>query len=91
MARSFNLTAEINLRAPGNLKTIVADIRRELGTVSANVNLKLDAKSAKSVSAVKTKLDAVNAVLVTAKGNTDALNSSLQGLSSALSSVGSSD
>ena len=90
MARSFNLTAEINLRAPNNLKTVVADIRRELSTVSANVNLKLDAKSAKSVSTIKTKLDAVNAVLVSARGNTDSLNASLQGLSASLSSVGSS-
>ena len=90
MARSFNLTAEINLRAPGNLKTVVAEIKRELGTVSANVNLKLDAKAGKSIDTIKNRLESMNAVLVTARNNTESLSAALQSLSSSLGNVSSS-
>jgi len=33
MAKGFNLTAQINLRGPGNLKPIVAEIKREIGSM----------------------------------------------------------
>lgn len=89
MARSFNLTAEINLRAPGNLKTIVGEIKRELGAVTANVNLKFDPKAARGLDSITKKLDTMNSILATARGNTDALNTSLQNLSSSLGNVGS--
>lgn len=87
MANAFNLTAQINLRGPTNLKPIVADIRRQLGSISANVNLNLDAKSAKGIEAVTNRLTAMNTILAQAKSNADGLASTLQGLSNSLSSV----
>ena len=87
MANAFNLTAQINLRGPTNLKPIVADIRRQLGSISANVNLNLDAKSAKGIEAVTNRLTAMNTILAQARSNADGLSNTLQGLSNSLSSV----
>lgn len=87
MAKGFNLTAQINLQGPSNLKPIVADIKRQLGTVSSNVKINLDAKSAKAVDNVTSRLQAMNAVLVQAKQNTDSLSASLRNLSSSLGTV----
>jgi TP901 family phage tail tape measure protein len=87
MAQAFNLTAQINLQAPANLKTIVAQIRREFATVSADVKINISGQSAKSIDNIKTKLDAMNASLIQARNNTTALDSALRNLSSSLSSV----
>jgi TP901 family phage tail tape measure protein len=89
MAQAFNLTAQINLRAPGNLKPVVDTIRRELGRVTADVKVKIDPKSAKSVDAVTRKLQNMNAILVTSTKNTNSLNSALQALSSSLTRTSS--
>lgn len=87
MAQSFNLTAQINLQAPSNLKTIVSQIRREFGTVSADVKLNISAQSARSIDNIRTRLDAMNASLIQARNNTTALDSALRNLSASLSSV----
>lgn len=49
MAKGFNLTAEINLRGPSNLRQIAANIRKELGTVDATVKVKLDKAAERSI------------------------------------------
>ena len=50
MAKGFNLTAELNLRGPSNIKAVVSDMRRQIGTVSATVTPVLDKSSLKSIS-----------------------------------------
>ena len=90
MAKGFNLTAQINLRGPTNLKPIVADIKRQLGSISSDVNVKLNPQVAKSISTVTSRLKSMNDMLVTAKSNSDSLNTSLSNLSTSLSSIGNS-
>ena len=63
MARGFNLTAEINLRGPSNIRTVVADIRRQLGTVSANVNVRVDPGAARTINALNQSLTRLNSTL----------------------------
>ena len=87
MAKGFNLTAQINLRGPTNLKPIVADIRRQLGSISTDVNVRLNPQTAKSISSITNRLKSMNDMLVTAKTNSDALGTSLSNLSSSLSSI----
>ena len=87
MAKGFNLTAQINLRGPANLKPVIAQIRKELGTVSADVKLNIDSRSIKSVDAITSKLRTMNSVLVQSKQNIDSLNASFRTLSSALSAT----
>jgi hypothetical protein len=87
MSQSFNLTAQVNLQAPGNLKTVVAKIKRELGTVSADVKLNISSQSARSIDNVKSRLDALNATLIQARTNTTSLDLALRSLSTTLSSI----
>jgi hypothetical protein len=89
MAQSFNLTAQINLQAPSNLKTVVAQIRREFATVSADIKVNISSQSAKSIDNVRSRIDAMNASLIQARNNTNALDASLRNLSSSLSSLSS--
>ena len=60
MAQAFNLTAQINLRGPANIKSIAADIKRQLGTIEGLVTFKIDAKSARSVSQLDSALKQLN-------------------------------
>jgi hypothetical protein len=50
MAKGFNLTAEINLRGPSNIRQVVGNIRKQLGTINTNVNVKIDKNTAKQIS-----------------------------------------
>jgi TP901 family phage tail tape measure protein len=63
MAKGFNLTAEINLRGPANIRTVVADIRRQLGTVSANVNVKVNPASSRNIAGLNQALTNLNNTL----------------------------
>jgi hypothetical protein len=87
MASSFNLTAQINLRGPTNLKPIVADIKRQLGSVTTNVNIKLDNRSGRSIDTVTNRLKAMNDILIKVNANARDLNSTFSSLSSSLSSI----
>ena len=87
MSKAFNLTAQLNLTGPNNLRPIVSKIRKEIGSIKADVKFNLDPKAAKSVDAVKNRLSAMNSVLVNAKNNTNDLNLSLRNLSNSLAAV----
>ncbi len=90
MANAFNLTAQINLQGPANLRPIVGKIKRELGSIQdLNLKFKFDTKAVKSVDAVSSKLQKMNAILIEARSNVNAINSSLAKLSSAMGSVSS--
>ena len=69
MAQTFNLTAQINLRGPANIKPIVASIKKQLGGINTNVNIKLDAKAARNIDVINNKLKALNATLIQASRN----------------------
>ena len=90
MANAFNLTAQINLRGPNNLKPIIAQIKRELGTVSANVQVKIDPKSAKSIDNITARLRIMNSVLIETRNHTQAVNQALGSMSSGFASLKSS-
>jgi hypothetical protein len=84
---AFNLTAQINLRGPTNLKPIVSQIRRELGTVNTDISLKIDNKAIKSIDSATNRLNAMNKVLTQVRSNTASLNQSLRDLSGSLGTV----
>lgn len=63
MSRGFNLTAEINLRGPTNIRTVVADIRRQLGTVTADVNVRINPSTTRNITALNQALSRLNTTL----------------------------
>ena len=79
MAKAFNLTAQINFQsAAGGIKPIIADVRRQLSGLSANITLKIDTKATKSLDLVKTKVEALNATLIQTRSHLDAVGASLR-------------
>jgi endonuclease YncB( thermonuclease family) len=91
MAKAFNLTAELNLRGPSNLKQIAASIRREIGTVDATVNVKIDRAAERSILNSANALNRLNRELQTtatasasSTNNINNLVASLNSLSNAL-------
>jgi hypothetical protein len=89
MAKGFNLTAQINLKGPNNLKPIVADIKRQLGTITSDINLKISPQASKSIDIVTKRLGAMNSALLLAKNSANDLNATLGSLSSSLSTISS--
>jgi TP901 family phage tail tape measure protein len=63
MSRGFNLTAQLNLRGPTNVRTIVADIRRQLNGITANVNINLNPNTARNIGQINQQLNTLNNTL----------------------------
>lgn len=90
MPQPFNLTAEINLRGPSNLKLVVGKIRRELGSIKTDLDLKIRPESAKNIALVTSKLKALSKAAVDANADIGKLNTSLSSLAANFSSLSSS-
>ena len=65
MSTAFNLTAQLNLRGPSNVGTIVADIRRQLGTITGDVNIRVDPNAVRNTTALTASLNDLNRALNT--------------------------
>jgi len=89
MAKTFNLTAQINLQGPANIKPIVAQIRRELGTINTAIDIKFDTKAAKGVDNLSQKIQSLNSILIETTKNSQILASSLNNLGTSIKGLGS--
>jgi TP901 family phage tail tape measure protein len=87
MAAAFNLTAEINLRGPSNLNRVVSDIRRQLSTVSLNLNINPNAT--RGIQAATGQVQGLSAALQTANANATNLTVTLRNLGAAISGASS--
>ena len=61
--RSFNLTAELNVRGPSNLRIIAADIRRQLGSINVDINPRINANANRNITNLNNGLRTLNATL----------------------------
>ena len=59
-ASGFNLTAQINLRGPNNIGVIVSDIKKQIGSINANLNVTISANAAKNVTQLNAGLQVLN-------------------------------
>jgi len=82
LARTFQLTAALNLQAPKNLRPIVNSIRQQLKTVTMDVNVKI---SPRSVATIKQ----LNAELKTLKATVQQVSQSAAGLNAVATSLNS--
>lgn len=85
---SFDITAQINLRGPTNVKKIAADIRRQLSTVTTgSVNLKIDPKTNQQVGQLNKSFKDFNNTLKQTNTTAKQVAASLNQLGSAINSV----
>jgi TP901 family phage tail tape measure protein len=87
MAQGFNLTAQLNLVGPTNVRQIASQIRRDLGTVDATVNFKLDPAATKNVTALNTALKQLNTTLNATNTSATSAANAIKNLSSSINSV----
>lgn len=87
MAAAFNLTAQLNLRGPTQLKPIVSKIKKELSSIKTDLNLNVSASSAKNIAAITTKLKSLSTAAVKANGDITTLNASLSTLANSFNTV----
>jgi hypothetical protein len=88
MASVFNLTAQINLQGPANLKPVVAQIKRSLSGINTNININVDSRSAKGVDNLTSRITVLNRALTEAARNGQTLNTSLSSLGSTINQLG---
>jgi TP901 family phage tail tape measure protein len=85
---AFNLTAELNIRGPSNLNRVVADIRRQLSTVSLDVNI--NPNTSRGIQAVTRDVRDLSAALRDAQSNAVALGAALRGIGGSFNNLSSS-
>jgi len=90
MAASFNLTAQINLRGPANVKPIVSKIQKEINSAKIKLNLDVNQNAAKSITSITSRLNNLSKAANNANTSISALNGSLSTLVSSLNNINSS-
>ena len=90
MAKGFNLTAEINLRGPSNIRQVVGNIRKQLGSINTNVNVQINQKTAKQISTVNKSFTTFNKTLRQTQTLAASTSRSLSNLASSAQKLSSS-
>jgi TP901 family phage tail tape measure protein len=85
---AFNLTAELNLRGPSNLNQVVSNIRRQLSTLTLDLNI--NPSTSRGIQAVTTDVRNLSVALRDAQTNAVALGSALRGLGATVSNLSNS-
>jgi hypothetical protein len=84
---TFNLTAQLNLKGPTNVKQIAAQIKKDLGTLNANVQFKLDPAASKNVAALSSSLKVLNANFASTVKSANAATSAIKAFGNSVNSV----
>lgn len=88
MAQAFNLTAQLNLRGPNNIKQVVSDIKRQIGTINGNIKLTIDASAVNNTSKLSKSLQQLNTNLANVASSASAASAAIKNFSQSVSSVG---
>jgi ABC-type transporter Mla subunit MlaD len=90
MASAFNLTAQLNLRGPSNIRQVVSDIRKQLGTVTADVKLNVAPSAINNTTKLSKALQDLNNNLNKVAGNARAASDAIKSFGSSINSISSS-
>ena len=86
----FNINAQVILSGPKNIKTVTSKIQKQLGGLTATVNLKMAKGTSRSISALNRNISTLNSNLATLTGNAARANQSLASLGTTLKAVNTS-
>ena len=89
-ASAFNLTAQINLRGPSNVRQITSRLRKQLGAVTADVKVNLNRNSIKDITALNSSLKNLNQTLGQTTTRARSASKALNSLGSSVSSMSKS-
>jgi hypothetical protein len=88
MAKGFQLTAELNLRGPSNIRQVVGGIRKQLQGINTNLNININKKNIQGMQQANTRLAAINKTLQTTVKNANNATAAFNKLSASMRSVG---
>ena len=88
MAKGFQLTAELNLRGPSNIRQVVGGIRKQLQGINTNLNININKKNIQGMQQANTRLAAINKTLQTTVKNASNATAAFNKLSASMRSVG---
>lgn len=86
MAKTFQLTAQLNIQAPTNLRPVIQSIQQQLGSVRVNIDVRIDPAAATRVAALNAQLTQLSRTLT----NITAATTAIRGLSTALGGLNTS-
>jgi hypothetical protein len=90
MAEAFNLTAQLNLRGPSNIRQIVSDVKKQIGTITGEVKLKIDTSSINNTSRLNQALQSLNTNLANVSNNAQNASAAIRNFGQSVSGLGSS-
>jgi len=83
MASAFNLTAQINIAGPSNIKPVVGKIQKQLSGIQTTVDIKIDKRVAAQIRSINKNISSLNQSI-------KSLNTSAQSASKGLNAMASS-
>lgn len=89
MARSrpFNLTAQLNIQGPNNLRPVIANIRRQLGTLNTNLTLNIDRNASRNIQNLNNQVNTLNNTLRQTATISQQVSANLNTISAAANNV----
>jgi len=90
MAQAFNLTAQLNLRGPSNIRQVISDIKKQLGTINADVKFNIDQSSINNTSKLSKSLQDLNKNLSNVAGNARAASDAIKGFGQSINNISGS-
>jgi TP901 family phage tail tape measure protein len=90
MAQAFNLTAQLNLRGPSNVRQIVSDVKKQLGTITGDIKFNIDPASINNTSRLSKSLQELNANLANVSTNARAASSAIKSFGQSVTSISGS-
>ena len=87
MASAFNLTAQLNIVGPNNLRPIISNLRQQLQGLNTNVSIGIDQNTSRNVRTVTADLVRLNSVLSQTAGVAQQVNNNLNNIGSSFTNI----
>jgi TP901 family phage tail tape measure protein len=83
----FNLTAQLNLQGPTNVRNIVSDIQRQIGTIKGKIDFTLNPSTARNVSQLNSALQALNTTFTNTNRSASSAANAISQFNSAVAGI----
>jgi TP901 family phage tail tape measure protein len=86
---AFNLTAQINLRGPSNIRKIVSDIRKQVSSITVDITPRINSTVVKNIKDLNRSFRDFNNTLSITTANTRVTAKALNDLATSVNAIGS--
>lgn len=87
MAKAFNLTAQINLQGPANIRPIVSNIKKQFSDIKADLKLNIDPKANTIIAGITKRIQTLTTSIDAASVSVNKLNIGLTTLGASLGQI----